>query len=130
MARKYYIEDNQAIPAIAFEESAPVGFTEITDNAELLKLHSKRYENNRNDGVEYYNEFQADLYLKIQDATYTVAEVVALEAHLKDVADEIKAGSWLTAQNTIGGVALSGIFDQVMKDSITADIDNYVIDKY
>ena len=130
MARKYYIEDNEAIPAIVFEETAPVGFTEITDSAKLLELHSKRYEKNRTDGVDYYNEFQADLYLKIQNATYTVAEVVALEAHLKDVADEIKAGSWLTAQNSIGGVALSGIFDQTMKDSITADINNYVNDNY
>ena len=130
MARKYYIEQNEAIPAIAFEESAPSGFTEITDVVELKALHAKRYEKNRNDGVNYYNEFQADLYMKLQDATYTVSEVVALEAHLKAVSDEIISGSWLTAQNTIGSVTLSGIFDQAMKDSITSDIDNYVLENY
>ena len=46
------------------------------------------------------------------------------------MSDQIKEGSWLTAQNTISGIALSGIFDQTMKDSITSDIDNYVSANY
>lgn len=130
MARKYYIEEGEAIPAIIFEETAPAGFTLITDSAQLVELHAQRYEQNRTDGVDYYNHFQAGLYLDIVGAVYTVVEVVTLEAYLKGLADEIKSGSWLTAQNTITGLALSGIFTQSMKDEITNDINTYVTDNY
>ena len=130
MARQYYIEDGEAIPAIIFEETAPAGFSLVTDPDQLVELHAARYEKNRQDGVDYYNHFQAGLYLDIVNAVYTVAEVVALEAYVKNLGDEIKAGSWLTAQNTIAGLALSGIFTQTMKDEIKADINNYVLNNY
>jgi len=130
MAKKYYIEDGESIPAIIFEETAPAGFSLITDAAQLVELHAQRYEKNRQDGVNYYNHFQAGLYIDIVNEVYTVIEVVTLEAYLKAVADEIKSGSWLTAQNTITGLALSGIFTQSMKDEITNDINTYVSDNY
>jgi len=130
MARKFYKEDIQTLPSIRFELSAPNGHSLVTDFNELEELHAERYEHNREEGVNYYNHFQARLYIDITTGTYTVFEVVALEAHLEKVSNEIKAGSWLTAQNTIMGVALSGIFDQSMKDSIKSDIDSYINENY
>ena len=35
MARKFYKEDNQQLPAIEFVETQPVGFTEITNADEI-----------------------------------------------------------------------------------------------
>ncbi len=128
--RNFYQENNETIPAIKFVQVQPQGYSLVTDLSELEELHAERYEHNREEGVNYYNHFQARLYIDITTGTYTVVEVVALEAHLEKVSNEIKAGSWLTAQNTIGGVSLSGIFDQSMKDSIKSDIDNYVNENY
>lgn len=128
--RKYYKENNETTPAIKFEEVQPAGYSLITDPIELQELHTERYEQNRLEGINYYNHFQAQLYIDINTGTYTVTEVVALETHLKSVADEIKAGSWLTAQQTLPTITLSGIFTQAMKDEIQADIDNYILENY
>lgn len=128
--RNFYEENNQTIPAIKFEEIQPAGYSLVTDPVQLENLHAERYEINREAGVDYYNHFQAKLYIQITNEVYTISEVVDLECHLKKVGDEIKAGSWLTAQNSIGGLALSGIFDQTMKDEITSDIDLYVLENY
>jgi len=80
--------------------------------------------------VAYFHEFQAKMYINILDGVYTAEDVVALQSHLKQISDEIKEGSWLTAQISLPNIALSGIFDQAMKDEIQADIDQYVLDNY
>ncbi len=128
--RKFYQENNQEIPAIKFQENEPTGYSLVIDPVQLENLHAERYEQNRESGIDYYNHFQAKLYIEITTQNYTVSEVVALETHLEKVPNEIKAGSWLTAQNTILGVSLSGIFNQAMKDEITLDINNYVAENY
>ncbi len=128
--RKFYQENNEEIPAIKFQESQPTGYSLVVDPVQLENLHAERYEQNREAGIDYYNHFQAKLYIDITTEIYTVPEVVALETHLEKVSNEIKAGSWLTAQNTIVGVSLSGIFDQVMKDKIEGEINTYVVENY
>ena len=130
MAKKYFKEYNQGIPAICFEEDQPEGFLPITDYDERLKLHTGRYFRLQEDGVAYFHEFQAKMYINILDGVYTAEDVVVLQSHLKQISDEIKEGSWLTAQISLPNIALSGIFDQAMKDEIQADIDQYVLDNY
>lgn len=130
MARKYYIEDGENIPAIVFDETAPAGFSLITEVAKLKDLHAQRYHLQRIDGEAYFESFQASLYLKIVDATYTVAEVVALESHIEPISKEISKGSWLTAQAVITTFPLSGIFNAAFRTEIKTDIDTYVTDNY
>ncbi len=130
MAKKYFKEYNQGIPAICFEEEQPEGFLPITDYDERKKLHASRYYELQEDGEAYFHEFQAKMYINILDGVYTAEDVVALQSHLKQISDEIKEGSWLTAQISLPNIALSGIFDQAMKDEIQADIDQYVLDNY
>jgi len=55
--RKFYKEDNEAIPAIVFELSAPVGFTEITDNAEIKELYLIQYQSRIDDGKNWVLDF-------------------------------------------------------------------------
>jgi len=129
MARKFYKEDN-GDGAIEYATTAPTGMSEITDPVELRVLLIEHYEQRSADGVAYLHEFQADLMLAIGAGTYTIQEVTDVEDYLMDVISQITAGSWLTAQNTIGGLGLSGIFTQTMKDKITADINNYVLENY
>lgn len=130
MAKKYYKEDGQAIPAIVFADSAPAGFTEIVDVTELKALHCKRYIQAEKDGHDFYNEFRTGLYMDIVSATITSTEAFLLEQHLKDVAEQIISGNWLTAQNTSTNLALSGIYDQALKDKIQSAIDTYVTENY
>ena len=130
MARKFYKEINQAFPSIAFEEEAPEGFEAITDHDERKRLHKKRYKDLERDGVDYFNAFQAELYIDILDGTKQALDVLALQGHLKTISEEIKEGSWLTAKLTLPGIALSGIFDQEMKDLIQSDLNDYVLYNY
>jgi len=130
MARKFYKEINQAFPSIAFEVEAPKGFEAITDLQERKRLHTKRYNDLERDGVAYFHLFQAKLYIDILDGDKEALEVLALQNHLKVISEEIKEGSWLTAQLTLPSIPLSGIFDQEMKDTIQSDLNNYVSDNY
>lgn len=130
MSKKYYIEDNQDIPAIVFADVQPVGYSLVTNYEERKRLHTNRYKMNEADGIEYFHQFQAKMYINIVDGVYTSTEVIALQNYLKTISDEIREGSWLTAQATLPSVPLSGIFDQVMKDGIQIDIDNYVAENY
>ena len=130
MSKKYYIEQNELIPAIIFADVQPVGYSLITDYDERVRLHTNRYKMNEEDGIAYFHKFQAKMYIKIVDGVYTPTEVIALQNYLKTISDEIREGSWLTAQATLPSIPLSGIFDQVMKDEIQLDINNYVAENY
>ena len=43
MARKFYKEENELIPAIKYENVLPVGFIEITNAEELKELYIRLY---------------------------------------------------------------------------------------
>ena len=130
MPRKFYREDNVTIPAIAYELNQPVGFTEITDANELKVLYIEKYRQREYDGKTYFEDFRACLMLDILNGIYTEQQAFDLENHLYDLTCELYLGNWLTAQNINQNLALSGIYDQVMKDEIQLKIDNYVTENY
>jgi hypothetical protein len=130
MARKFYKEDGQQIPAICFELSQPSGFTEITDSAEIKRLYISEYMKKQEDGKQFVINFTADLYIDILNAVYTDLEVFALEDHIGAIYSDLNNGWWLTAQNGNQGLSLSGIYTQAMKDDIQAILDDYVLNNY
>lgn len=130
MSKKFYKEDNEAIPAILYEDSQPFGFTEITDPLELKDLYIKKYKQQKKDGEDYYLSFQASLYLDVINGVYTDIEVFTFESYTKELSNDIRLGQWLTAQDTCTNLAVSGIFTQSKKDEIQLDIDNYVTNNY
>jgi hypothetical protein len=130
MAKKFYIEDNIDIPAIAFADVQPIGYSLVTDYEERKRLHTNRYKMNEQYGILYFHQFQAKMYINIVDGIYTTTEVITLENYLKVISDEIREGSWLTAKENLPTLALSGIFDQAMKDEIQSDINDYVTENY
>ncbi len=130
MARKFYKENNEAIPAIKFENSLPTGFTEITDETEIKRLYKIQYGYRISDGKNFVLDFTTDKYVDVLNGTYTEAEVFALENHIKDLYDQLNNGWWLTAQNTNSVLILDGIYNQAMKDSIQTVIDEYVTNNY
>ena len=130
MARKFYKENNEAIPAIKFENSLPTGFTEITDETEIKRLYKIQYGYRISDGKNFVLDFTTEKYVDVLNGTYTEAEVFALENHIKDLYDQLNNGWWLTAQNTNSVLILDGIYNQALKDSIQAVIDEYVTNNY
>ncbi len=130
MARKFYKENGELIPAIKFENSLPTGFTEITDETEIKRLYKIQYGYRISDGKNFVLDFTTDKYVDVLNGTYTEAEVFALENHIKDLYDQLNNGWWLTAQNTNNVLILDGIYNQTMKDSIQAVINEYVTNNY
>ena len=130
MARSFYKEDGEAIPAIQFVETQPVGYTLITDTTELRICYMNQYRQRELDGRDWFEEFRADLMMDIISAVYTPTEVFLLEQYLKALTENVIAGSWLTAQSISTNLVLSGIYDQVMKDEIQNRIDIYVTNNY
>ena len=128
--RKFYKEDNEPNPAIKFELSQPVGFTEITDQAEIKELYLRQYQYRILDGQEYVQDFTANTYIKVINGIYTDQEAFQLEGHIKELYQELNNGCWLTAQNTNTNLELLGIYDQILKDEIQEKLDLYVSENY
>ncbi len=124
--RQFYTDPDGAI---AFEESAPTGYTLVTGVQKDL-LWIAKYEERREDGQRYYTETQASLYLSILDGTYTSTEVFDFEEYTSQLGDQIFKGDWYTAQTTCSDLPTSGIFDTTKKAEIQAEIDDYVTNNY
>ena len=130
MPRKFYKENGEQIPDIVFELSAPAGFTEITDAAEIKTLYLERYQLRIEDGSSYVIDFTADVYVNVLNGVYSDIEAFELEAHIKELYSELNNGLWLTAKNTNSNLPLLGIYDQILKDEIQARLDAYVFENY
>ena len=130
MSRKFYKENNEPIPAIKFELSASVGFTEITDPAEIKEQYLIQYQERILNGKDFVLHFTADMYINVLNNVYTPPEVFELENHLKDLYSELNNGFWLTAQNTNSALPLLGIYTDVMKAEIQTILDTYVSENY
>jgi len=130
MSRKFYKENIEILPAIIFELSAPVGFTEITDPAEIKQLYLLKYQTRINDGKSFVLDFTADMYINVINGVYTSLQVFELENHIKDIYDQLNNGFWLTAQNTNQNLSLLGIYTDQMKNDIQNILDTYVSDNY
>ena len=124
--RQFYTD---ATGAIAFETSAPAGYTLVTGTEKDL-LWIAKYEERRDDGQRYYTETQANMYLSILDGTYTSTEVFDFEEYTSQLADQIFKGDWYTAQTTCTNLPTSGIFDTAKKAEIQGVIDDYVLRNY
>ncbi len=130
MPRKFYKEDGEQIPAIVFELDAPVGFTEITEQEEIKTLYILQYQYRIADGKKFVLDFTADVYINVLNGVYSDIEAFELEAHIKDLYNELNNGLWLTAKNTNSNLEILGIYTQELKDEIQAILDSYVFDNY
>lgn len=130
MPRKFYKEDGEQIPAIVFELDAPVGFTEITEQEEIKTLYILQYQYRIADGKKFVLDFTADIYIDVLNGIYSDIEAFQLEAHIKDIYNELNNGLWLTAKNTNTNLELLGIYTQELKDEIQAILDAYVFENY
>jgi len=130
MARNFYKENIDELPAIVFELSAPAGFTEITEAAEIKQLYLLQYQKRISDGKFFVLDFTADMYINVLNGVYTEPEVFELENHIKDIYEQLNNGFWLTAQNTNQNLPLLGIYTDQLKTEIQNILDTYVSENY
>ena len=130
MAKNYYIEDFESIPAIIYAETQPTGYTLITDDALLLDLTMKDYLIKEKDGCNFYNSFRSSLLLKIKSGEIQATDAFTVEAYLSPVKDNLTSGNWLTAQYVCNALPLSGIFDATLKSEILTGITDYINANY
>lgn len=130
MAKKYYTEDNEPLPAIIYAETQPTGFSLIADAEKVLFLTKKRYEGYEKDGKDFYNGFRSNLYLEIVAGNVAASDAFIVEGYLKDVKDNLITGNWMTARHLCNSLATQGIFTQTLKDTILAGMDAYITENY
>jgi hypothetical protein len=136
MAKKFWIELNEDIPAIQFSITQPPpsadgnDFAEITDPVKIKELYLQKYISRIEDGKKYVLDFTADRYIDVLNGVYTEAEAFELESHIKDIYVALNNGWWLTAKNANEILSLSGIYDQLMKDDIQSNLNTYITDNY
>lgn len=130
MAKKYYIESDQDIPAIQYCEGQPEGYTEITDGAMLLDLTMKDYKKKEADGHDFYNTFRSRLLLVLKSGAVTPTDAFTLEGYLSGVKDNLISGNWMTAQYICNALPLSGIFTEELKAEILTGITTYITTNY
>ena len=130
MPRKFFKENDIDIPAIAFELDAPVGFTEITEQEEIKTLYILQYQYRIQDGQKFVLDFTADVYIDVLNGVYSDIEAFQLEAHIKELYNELNNGLWLTAKNTNTNLEVLGVYTQELKDEIQAILDAYVFSNY
>ena len=130
MAKKYYIEDSENIPAIIYAETQPTGYTLITDDALLLDLTMADYLIKEKDGNVFYNTFRSRLLLKIKAGEIQPLDAFTVEAYLLSVKENLTSGNWLTAQYVCNALPLSGIFDAALKTEILTGITDYINANY
>jgi len=132
--KKFYKEDNEAIPAIKYADTQPVGFTEITDEDEISLLYLKQNKKLKADGVDYVAVLKIDNFgVPYRDGTLTDANVNYLYNKLPQLIMRLEDGNWDSAKyllenelNTISQNDIDNGYTQAVHDGILNDVTTYI----
>jgi len=140
MEKKFYKEDNEAIPEIIYSETQPPvnadgnGYTEITDQAKLSELYLKLNNNMKQLGRDYVSSFKVSSFgLLYRDGTLTDANINYLYNKLTQLLLRLEDGNFDSAKfllenelNTITQDDIDNGYTQAIHDQILNDINNYL----
>ena len=134
MAKKFYTEDNEAIPSIVFKDTKPSGFTEITDQAELSRLYLKQNNKLKEDGKEYTANFKVVSFgVSYRDGTLSDSSVDYLYTKLAQIILRLEDGNWDSALyylnnhlNTISQDDINNGYSQAIHDQLVSDLTAYI----
>lgn len=130
MAKKFYKENIQLLPAVVYASECPQGFTEIIDAEEILHLTKENYVLKEIDGRDFYNTFRSRLLISIQNEEILASDAFAVESYLSMIKDNLISGNWLTAQYVCNSLPYQGIFNEALKTEILTGINNYINENY
>ena len=140
MERKFYKEDNQAIPEIIYSETQPPvnsdgnSYTEITDQNELDDLYFKLNKKLIKDGKDYVSRFKVENFsVKYIEGLITDQNVDYLYNKLSQLLIRLEDGSWKAALfylnnhlNTITQTDIDNGYTQEIHDKMINDITTYL----
>ncbi len=140
MERKFYKEDNQAIPEIIYSETQPPvnsdgnSYTEITDQNELDDLYFKLNKKLIKDGKDYVSRFKVENFsVKYREGLITDQNVDYLYNKLSQLLIRLEDGSWKAALfylnnhlNTITQTDIDNGYTQEIHDKMINDITTYL----
>ena len=133
MSHFFYIQDNVVAPSIIFihdDDDPPIGYSLITDPILIKEEHLKRFKRLSKDGVNLALKYTTEIYLETVNGDITNQQNFDFWNHIHPLFSQIRDGQWELAQDTNSNLSLSGIYDQVRKDAIQLDLDNYVSINY
>lgn len=134
MSKKFYNEDDPLGFAVKYAETKPEGFSEITDQAELSRLHLKLNTKLKDDGKKYTSKFKVDVFgVKYRDGIITDQNVDWLYVNLNQLLIRLEDGNYDSAlyylENHLSPVTQESInngYTQEVHDKLVADVTNYI----
>ncbi len=132
MAKKFYEESNEAIPAIQFieEGSEPAGWVEVTNADRINTLTKKLYLQRELDGRALYENIRAQLAEDFNSGLLTLADAHFIETKLVNAKSFLLTGDWATAQYELSLLVIEGAYTQELHDDINLNITNYMTLNY
>jgi len=112
-----------------------VDYTDVTEFypdaiGQPLDEIKETYRKYEADGLDYNNNFRANLVLQYKTGILTAPQIYGIEAKVKNVRGLVKNGDWLTAQNAMLSIVVDSNFSQIMHDEVSDYINNYIINNY
>jgi len=132
--QKFYKEDNEEIPAIKYTDTQPVGFTEITNQEELVILYLNLNKKLKHDGAQYVAEFKVSTFgFLYRDGILLDANVDYLYNKLTQLLLRLEDGNWNSAKyllenelSTISQEDIDNGYTQSVHDDLLNDITTYI----
>jgi len=128
MAKKFYEENNEAIPAVQFIEEGqqPTGWVEVTNADRINTLTKKLYLQRELDGRNLYENIRAQLAEDFNSGSLTLADAHFIETKLINAKSFLLTGDWATAQFELSLLVIEGAYTQELHDDINLNITNYM----
>lgn len=118
-------------PTLTIKEDISNLYYGLTSSQVLhTAIIKERYEIFKRDGENYFNDIRANLVLDFENNILSSFEIYEIEAKLEPVISKIIRGDWMTAQNVMYGVTVSGALSQTLYDDILTYISNYITNNY
>ena len=132
MAKKFYEENNEAIPAVQFIEEGqqPAGWVEVTNADRINTLTKKLYLQRELDGRNLYENIRAQLAEDFNSGSLTLADAHFIETKLINAKSFLLTGDWATAQYELSLLVIEGAYTQELHDDINLNITNYMTLNY
>lgn len=132
MAKKFYEESNEAIPAIQFieEGSEAAGWVEVTNADRINTLTKKLYLQRELDGRALYENIRAQLAEDFNSGLLTLSDAHFIETKLINAKSFLLTGDWATAQFELSLLVIEGAYTQELHDDINLNISNYMALNY
>jgi len=130
MVKKFYIEDAVDGYAVKYSESAPEGFSEISDHLEIEKQYRRLYKKRVKDGLALHDIIRANLAIMLDNSLVTEDQVYEIEKKLMPAKSFLLSGNWMMAFHDINLQSVDMNYTQAIHDDIRLRLESYINENY